>query len=536
METNTISPEEIEIFKGMQKSSLYFVLLMWKLRPQPIKKEKEAEFNAMISLNGEYWEGAKLLIKADWFEPFEKGKHITWQQHLILLSVDKAMSGNASRKISIASGHGIGKSGCLAWIILWFLFCFFEAQVPCTAPTADQMYDVLWKELNLWIGKMPEGIRDKYEWQTSYIRMADSPETWFARAKTASKENSEALAGVHADYVLTVADEASGVPEQIFNTAEGAWTSGNILVILISNPTRINGYFYDTHHKLASKWQNLTFSSIDSPIVDNDYEAQIAERHGRDSTEYGIRVLGKFPREDSMDDSGYVALLTEKNINEQPDFGDDIQFKTTSILGVDPAGDGDDKTSWVIRDQFKARKLHEEAKSTAKSIAEKTLYFIEKYELAPRNVVIDSFGVGMGVGKEIAIASKGRVSVTMVNTGDSCENEADDELYLNQRAEAFYKAKQWLQSGGELVENKNLKEELLSIKYKRNLKGKIQIMPKLDMKKKYGSKSPNDADAFSLTFLRNISKLGKEQRDAQEKLLRGLLEENSDDPIFRPGE
>lgn len=534
MSNKPVDTEELAVYLALRASSLYFVEIMWKLRPQPIKKEKEVEFNAMISLKGEYWEGAKLLIKADWFEPFVRGKHITWQQHLILLSVDKAMRGDASQKISIASGHGIGKSGCMSWIILWFLFCYDESQVPCTAPTADQIYDVLWKELNLWINKMPDGIKQKYEWQTGYIRMAESPETWFARAKTASKENSEALAGVHAEYVLTVADEASGVPEQIFNTAEGAWTSGNILVILISNPTRINGYFYDTHHKLAKDWQNMQFSSIDSPIVDSGYEADIAQRHGRDSTEYGIRVLGKFPREDSMDDSGYVSLLSEKNINTQPDFGDDIQFKSVSVLGVDPAGDGDDKTSWVIRDQFKARKLHEEAKSTAKSIAERTLFFIEKYDLAPRNVVVDAFGVGADVGKEIAIASKGKISVTTVNTGDLSEDETEQELYLNQRAEAFYKAKQWLQSGGELVENKNLQEELLSIKYKRNLKGKIQIMPKLDMKKKYGNKSPNDADAFSLTFLRTISKFSKEQREAKEKLLTGLVDDN--DPIYRPGE
>lgn len=495
----------------MRESPLFFVRMIFKLTPQKVKPEYQADFDRVLRTTFLDWEIAKREVKGYWFEPFVKGKEITWQQYLILICIEKAVNGEAIKKLSIASGHGIGKTAVISWIILWFLFCFYNSQIPCTAPSADQMYDVLWKELALWIEKMPPAVKAKYDWARDHIRMTESPETWFARAKTSSKENSEALAGVHADHVLTIADEASGVEEQIFNTAEGAWTSGNIIVILISNPTRVNGYFYDTHHKLKNSWQTLEFSSADSPIVDHEYESQIAERHGRDSAEYGIRVLGKFPKEDSMDESGYVSLLIEKNINQQFDDAVAMTFRSTAILGVDPAGDGDDKTSWVIRDNFKAKKLAEESRSTSQSIAEKTLTFMEQYNINPRNVVIDAFGVGKDVGKEIAIATKGQANVTTVNTGDPCDNESDQELYINKRAESYYKAKQWLQSGGEIVENKNLKEELLSIKYKRNIKGKIQIMPKVDMKKRYGVKSPNDADAFSLTFLRSIPKMTQEE-------------------------
>lgn len=508
--------QDLKIFKRMQKSPIFFIETMWKLTPQRVKPEYQHKINEILSLDWEAWDEGKREINKSWFEPFVKGRDITWQQWIILLCIEKALRGKASRKISIASGHGIGKSGSISWIILWFLFCYYDAQVPCTAPTADQMYDVLWKELSLWINRLPEGAKSKYEWGADHIRMSESPATWFARAKTSSKENTEALAGVHSDHVLTIADEASGIPEQVYNTAEGAWTSGNILVILISNPTRINGYFYDTHHKLKHLWQTMRFSSIDSPIVDDDYESKIAERHGRDSTEYGIRVLGLFPKEDSMDDSGYVSLLNDKNINERPDVGVH-EFSSNSILGVDPAGDGDDKTSWIIRDQFKAKKLHEESKSTSKTIAEKTITFINQYNLMPHNVVVDAFGVGKDVGKEIAIASRGKMNVTTVNTGEKCDLDRDDELYINKRALSTWKMRVWLISGGEIIENKNLKEELLTLKYKRNLKGKIQIMPKVDMKKKYGYRSPNDADALSLTFLKEIYS-EVEQAHAQELL------------------
>ncbi len=108
------------------------------------------------------------------------------------------------------------------------------------------------------------------------------------------------------------------------------------------------------------------------------------------------------------------------------------------------------------------------------------------------------------------------VNVTTVNTGDKCDLEYQKDVYFNKRAMCFYEAKKWFHGGGELVEDENFKEELLGIRYKRNLAGLIQIMPKIEMKKKYGLKSPNDADAFSLTFLRTIP---KEIEDEMEQMM-----------------
>ena len=125
-------------------------------------------------------------------DKFIKGKHVTKHQVALLEAVETAMKDKAPRRISVSSGHGCGKSCCLSWLILWFLFCYKEAQIPCTAPTSEQMNDVLWKELAKWLNRMPDWARQKYEWTYSHIRITDAPETWFARAKTARKENPEA--------------------------------------------------------------------------------------------------------------------------------------------------------------------------------------------------------------------------------------------------------------------------------------------------------------------------------------------------------
>jgi hypothetical protein len=178
------------------------------------------------------------------------------------------------------------------------------------------MYDVLWKEIAKWLNCMPEPIQKKFEWSTSYVRVTEKPETWFARAKTARKETPEALAGVHGDYVMFLIDEASGVPEEVYNVAEGALTGENVLVVMISNPTRTTGYFYESHRPNNKLWHGLHFNSLDSPIVDNEFVQRIKEKHGDDSDEYRIRVMGDFPRIEGLDDRGYSPLFVEADLKE----------------------------------------------------------------------------------------------------------------------------------------------------------------------------------------------------------------------------
>lgn len=453
---------DIEIYKKWQKSPRAFVCDMWKL-------EVERDNTKFI-----------------------KGKHITWQQDDILQAVEDALLNKKVRRIAVKSGHGIGKSTTLAWLILWFLFCYLDAQIPCTAPTENQMYDVLWKELAKWLKLMPEQIQGLYEWSNTYIRIKERPETWFARAKTARKEAPEALAGVHGDFVMFVIDEASGVPEEIFNTAEGALTNKDILVIMISNPTRLIGYFYEAFHKDGKNWQQLSFDSTASPVVDNEFVTRIAEKHGANSDEYKIRVLGEFPSEEGIDEKGFVNLFTQDEIK----FTQEKGFVQTR-MGIDPSGEGQDETAWAVRDEFKGGIVGTERTSNPKSIAEKTLTLMEKYVSQAKNTTVDNFGVGANVAQEIALTPFA-YRINGINVGD----KARDEHYLNTRAEAYYSIKEWFRKGGSLLDDTlghELKEELLQVKFKRNLAGKIQIMSKDEMRKQ-GIASPNKADAFMLTF------------------------------------
>lgn len=495
--------DQIE-YQKMERSCLYFIKQTWGLVSQPVKKEYQLRFDLGLKLQGKNWDIFCKNISPYWFGEYVEGRHLTWQQSLALYGIDKGLRGEVPLRISIVSGHGIGKSMLLSVIILWFLFVHPQSQIACTSPGKEQMYDVLWKELKKWIDKMPENMSNLYVWESSHVRIKEAPETWFARAKTSSKENTEALAGVHADWVLIAVDEASGVEEPIFETMEGALTSGNVIVFIISNGTRSIGYFFDTHHKDAERWQNYAFDSEESPRVDTKYVNGIIAKYGKDSVQYFIRVKGKFPDEGVMDDSGYVQLFNEADIHLVPF---DLSWKPVGRVkgALDASGEGQDEAEWAVRDRMRAAIVGEEKSSTPASMGIRTLTVCDKYDIDPIDFVIDAFGKGHQVSQEVAIATsklKQVWRVTPINTGDPCEEELDQEQYINIRAMIFYRMMLWSRAGGEFMDSPGLKDELLSIRFKRTGKGRIQIMDKVAMKK-LGFKSPNKADALSMTFLRS---------------------------------
>lgn len=506
MEQKEINPELLAYIR-YGESPLLFIKDTLKLVPQPCKPEYRPRYQLGLALKGKAWDVFASGVTQAWFEHYEEDKHITWQQTLALFGVEKALRGECSMRISIVSGHGIGKSTLLAWLILWFLYTKPYSQIACTSPSKEQMYDVLWKELKKWIDKFPPGLGQQFVWETTHIRIREKPETWFARAKTSSKENTEALAGVHADWVLMAVDEASGVEEPIFETMEGALTSGNALVFLISNGTRSIGYFRDTHRKDAERWQTYAFNAEQSPRVKQKAIDDWRDKYGEDSIQYKIRVLGQFPDEGVMDDKGYVQLFDEKIIRFRA--WDPHWQPVGRVLGaLDASGEGQDSSEWGARDRQVAAIIASEQESTPASMGNRSLTLCDKYYIDPSDFVIDAFGKGHQVSQEIALATsqqKRPWRVHPINPGDACDHEDERELYINLRAMGFYKMMLWARAGGEFMVphtlEKKLLEELLSIRFKRSMNGRIQIMDKVTMKK-LGFRSPNMADALSMTFLR----------------------------------
>jgi phage terminase large subunit len=487
--------EDIKIFQTFQKSPLPFIKIMWHLSPQPVKPECVEEVKQLIK------EKRFNEIKVHHFGPFIRGKHLTWQQWLICLAVRDALTATGKKRISVASGHGIGKSSLNAMLIIWFLYTFPCSNVPCTAPTGDQLQGALWKELAVWLSRMPEQEANRFEMQNDHLRVndpaiKDSGRIWWARARTGKKENPEALAGIHSKNVMVIVDEASGVHDKVYEVMEGALTEENVIVLMISNYTRNVGYFHASQTRLAHLHSTFSFSSIESPIPSDGYAEQIIALYGKDSDQYRVRVLGLSPREEAVDDKGYVSLFRAQDVIQiPPTYPED--FQEPAIMGVDPAGEGVDKSTIVIRDNSRAQVVLEEKISNPKQLARRTIGLMLHYKVKPEHVFVDMFGTGAEFVKEMALAGYNLTSITV---GERPTSEEDKELYLNKRAAGYFKIKRWLRQGGELVQHNTWEQELTSIRYRRGLSGKIQIMSKKDMKAA-GFHSPNSADALMLTFI-----------------------------------
>lgn len=385
-------------------------------------------------------------------------------------------------------------SSILAILIIWFLFTHPHSQIPCTAPTQSQIYDVLWKELSIWISKLPPEVKNLFEWQTDYLRMKESPETWFARARTGKKENTEALAWIHADAVMLVADEASGIADEIYEASKGALTNPLVVFIMISNPTRLEWYFYRSHTKLKEQFKTLHFSSNQSPIVDQWFTDDIVAEYGIDSDQYRIRVLWEFPTDSWVTEDWYINLINESDCHFAP-----IWPIKPIVMWVDPAWQGRDQTILVARDNFYMKILSRQQTSTDLSVAELVATNASSRDIPIENIVYDNFGIGANVGMEMS--NLGRP--IGLNVGIKANNPA---IYENLRAELYWKLRERIKKWWVLIGNKEQWSDLFIIKYKRWLNGKIKIMPKDEMRKKYG-KSPDVWDAAMLSFYKTTVQL-----------------------------
>lgn len=462
---------------------------------EEVKMTKEEELRQSALLYIQMKKDPFLFIKTMWWlipqkewEPFLKGRHITLQQTLMLEGIKKAINDEASRKITVRSWRGIWKTAFLSRVTLWFLYCYENSIITCTWPSSKQLQDGIWKELSVWLSKMPQSVQVLFEKTNEYLRVVDKPAEWYARVVTWTKENAENVSGVHADNVMAIIDEASGVENEIMDSVKGMMTSSNAILLMISNPKRLEGYFFDSHNRLRDNFQTFAFSWLDSPNVDRKYVEEQLQEYGSDSDEYRFNVLGEFPKQDGVDNGWWLPLVTENDLK----FTSDADFRPTR-LGIDPSWLGSDDSAFVGRDNFKARLLSLESKSNEKTVAGIGLSLQTNYWIKGNDITIDNFGAWANVSQEMALAG---VRVNAVNVWQPAY---DKKRFINARAEAYWRVREWLMKGWELV-NSPKRKELTKIKYKRQLDWRIAIMSKKDMKTLFGD-SPDVADALMLTFV-----------------------------------
>ena len=409
-----------------------------------------------------------------------------WQRD-VLVTLDEGAT-----RISIRSGNGAGKTCLLAIIILHYILFRNDVKIPVTAPSSGQLKDGLIPETRKWMGNLPDFLRRQIETTQDRIYRVDSPEQNFVSFRTARKETPEALQGIHATFVMCVVDEASAVPDEVYEAASGTMSTPGSIFIMISNPTRLTGYFYKSQTRNKQFWKTFHVTSFDTSRVDHSFIAQIANDYGKNSDQYRVRVLGEFPsrEEQTLIGNDVVRAAFNRPIAVTP--------KKAPIWGLD-VGRGGDLSALVSRtdnimDMFDTQNYADTMQTVG--------WVKAKYDAAtvkPEAIYVDSIGIGAGVADRLRELGLPAIDV---NVGESASIKAQ---YLRMRDELWWALKTWFESMVVALHcsDPNLRDkiesEVCAPLQLFSSTGKNAVETKAQMRQR-GISSPNIADAMCLTF------------------------------------
>lgn len=441
-----------------------------------------------------------------------------WQLEILrrldagLLSVGQAV------QLAIASGHGVGKSALVAWIILWAISTSTDTRGVVTANTETQLKTKTWVELATWFRRFI--AKDLFRMSATRLcsRDPDHEETWRIDLVPWSERNTEAFAGLHNQgrRLLVVMDEASAIPDTIHEVTEGALTDADaqIIWLMCGNPTRNKGRFRDAFPggRFAHRWRTLR---VDSREVSFTNKVQIQawiDDYGEDSDFVRIRVKGTFPRVDAESFIDMITATTAVDRTVVPLLTDAI------IVGVDVGRFGDDPSVLYPRrgrDGNFYKPVLLQGYDTMQTAAKVSQVYAE---LSADLCMVDGGGVGGGVVDRLRQL---RVPVYEVQFGanpDGTNLYNPMAKYRNKRSEIWGEMRDWLKEGaipdfkipqlnGDIL---TLVEELTGPTYGLNDQEEIQLERKRDMRRR-GVPSPNVADALACTFA--IPVAGKRRPD-----------------------
>lgn len=395
-----------------------------------------------------------------------------------------------SIQIAIASGHGIGKSCLVSWLILWAMATCSDTKCVVTANTENQLKTKTWAELSKW-----HNLCAYKSWftltATALISAFDSKKlTWRADQIAWSERNTEAFAGLHnaGRRVLLIMDEASGIPNNIWDVSRGALTDEDTEIIWLAfgNPTRNLGAFSDCFGKLKHRWINKKIDSRSVPGTNKKQIDEWAQDYGEDSDFFRVRVRGEFPSASAN------SLLGPDDIDASmsKQYPPGSQDHAAIILGVDVARQGDDSSAIATRRGMCMSPIRMMRIPDTMLVASQVSQEISRIR-ADACFVDESGGYGAGVVDALRQINQDPIGVQFAG-------KPLDPRYFNKRSEMYFELAKWVKNGGQLPVDEELKEELCATEY-RFVGDKFRIVDKDEIKSILG-RSPDKADAAALTF------------------------------------
>ena len=482
-----------------------------------------------------WWATNPVDAVKDWFG-------VTPEDYQCEILSDLFAADRTVHRVSVKSGHGVGKTSTEAWAMWIYLVTRAHSRVVATAPTQSQLKDILWPEAAKWHSRMPEELKSQWDISETHIRAKDSPKTWFATARTSNKP--ENLQGFHGDNIMVLVDEASGVPQNVFEVIEGILTGADehgleAKLLMAGNPTQTSGEFYNSFNKNKLLYARYTVSGdtilpVDrsggsifiSPRVSEAYRQTMARKYGRDSAVFDVRVRGLFP---SMADDVVVPLAWAEAAQSVPIPHYD-QVADPVTLSMDVARFGGDETVLAYFRKRHCLWMKVWPKTSTMQCVDILTEHYKQSEVPVGRIIVDEPGVGGGV---VDAARRAGLPITPYHGGQSVSEangdpDEDCRMFANRRSRDWWNVRRLFEKKlVHIPDDETLINQIASVKYEYSQNDKIQVETKRKMRERLGEDaSPDRADALVMglaPYYSLINSLPLELLDLDNALRYGTL-------------
>lgn len=414
-------------------------------------------------------------------------------------------------QFSTASGHGIGKSVLVAWLIKFILDTRPFAKGVVTAGTAEQLKTKTWAELGKW--HRISLTEHWFDYNTGRGAMSlahkEYKESWRCDAQTCKEENSESFAGLHSanSTPFFIFDEASAVPDKIYEVREGGTTDGEPMTFDFGNPTKNSGMFFENcMGRFRHRYKLRRIDSRDVQITNKERIDAWIQDYGADSDFVKVRVKGEFPS------AGSLQFIPTESVDEAMQREPVEDRAAPLLIGVDVARFGDDDTVLYPRIGDDARTWKAERYKGLDTVQTtgRVIEMIRRFRALGRQVdglFVDGGGIGGGVVDQLLHLGYNPIEVQF---GSS---PTDKTTYRYRGDEMWGRMREALRSRLVLPittepNGVDLREQLTQREFGYTEAGnKIHLEPKKDMKARLSGdhSSPDIADALALTFAERVS-------------------------------
>lgn len=422
-------------------------------------------------------------------------------------------------RMAVSSGHGIGKSAFVSWLVNWIMDTRVNCKGVITASTLNQLESKTWPEIGKWFNLRVVG-KEWFEVVSSKNNLSvyrkDSQQSWYFKGLSPNEKNSESFAGQHNvdSSSVYIFDEASGVPSKIWEVAYGGLTDGEPHFYAFGNPTRKSGEFFDLFND-RMKHRQWILKKVDArtvKITNKELLKEWVDSYGEDSDYVRIRVRGEFPSRgatslyDMKDvykaiENGrdYLRWLRSKSVvhsgpNQQKDFyippGDEALRASLDVSRF-----GGDESVLSYRRGRDAVSIPWKFYDSMDLVDLSNFVMSEVRKSEADCLMVDAIGVGAGV---FDIVNRMGGNVRCFDVMGSRES-SNKRTYKNKRSEMHFECAAWVKSGCYLPDDDLLIREIESMTFEESEDGKLYVLGKKELRNELG-RSTDRLDSLSMTF------------------------------------